>query len=309
MKNRSYTRHQFNPIILSAVLLFSFFQPVSALQSGGTPPPPSAPEAGDFKLYLPLALTSPNYYIENMEITQGIQNLNSPVQLVSGRSTLVRVYGRTLSNSMVSGFSATLVGYRGSTYLGALGPVTGSIYPSSVSFDTMRADKTKTFNFQLPPTWVSTSGTLSLTVSIGTNTLVPDQYGSELSYSRTYSLISVPPLNLVVVPIEINDWGWIYGPADTGYVKDALLRMYPLATVNVTVHDTYEFSGFMADSGYWSELLDEISVLKDFRSWFHFEHPILWSCSTAGCLWVFLVHWLWCDRYGLGWLPLFYRRL
>ena len=55
--------------------------------------------------------------------------------------------------------------------------------------------------------------------------------------------------------------------------------MYPLATVNVTVHEPFEFSGFMADSGYWSELLDEISVLKDLEvgftsstrttGWFH----------------------------------------
>ena len=280
LKKRSFIQHQLNSIILSAVLLFSFFQPVSALQSGDTPallPHQKKEASSSISPWLsPLqTITSRTW-----RSPRAYRIFTSPVQLVSGRSTLVRVYGRTLTSSIISGFSATLVGYRGSTYLGALGPVTGSIYPSSVSLDAMRADKAKTFNFQLPPTWVNTSGTLNLTVSLGVSTLAPEQNGSELSYSRSYSLINVPPLNLVVVPIEVNDWGWIYGPAETGYVKDALLRMYPLATVNVTVHEPFEFSGFMSDPGYWSELLDEISVLKEFRSGFHFKHPILWGRST-----------------------------
>ena len=197
MKKRSFIQHQLNSIILSAVLLFSFFQPVSAFQTGDAPPPPSAPEEGGFKLLFP-----PGHHLSKLlpsrtwRSPRAYRNLYSPVQLVSGKSTLVRVYGRTLTSSIISGFSATLVGYRGSTYLGALGPVTGSIYPSSVSLDAMRADKAKTFNFQLPPSWVNTSGTLNLTVSLGVSTLAPEQNGSDLSYSRSFSLINVLPSTL-----------------------------------------------------------------------------------------------------------------
>jgi hypothetical protein len=241
------------------LLLAISIQPVSAQQTSGSTPPPSAQDAVQ-KIFLPIVANPPESIVADLEITQSIQNLSVPVHLIAGRQTLVRVYARTSQSSPVTGLSARLQAYRGSVYLGEIGPLSGSAYPYSVSTSSMRADKSKTFNFLLPANWVNSAGSLTFNVLLTNSTLAPDTAAQPSTYTQASSFISVPAVNVVAVPIRVDG---IYGPADTAYIQDAIYRMFPVPAANVSVHSVYNYYADMTYTGSWYQLLDEISALHD----------------------------------------------
>jgi hypothetical protein len=252
------------PIIILIQFSLGSVWPTSARQI--EPPPPNLPE-DTYKVYLPATFKSPDYLVGNMEVTQAIQNINNTVSLVAGRNTLVRVYARSLTSSIISNVTATLKGYKDGNYLGEVGPLSGSAYPYSYSTNSMRADKNKTFNFQIPTSWISSSGNVELQAALGDGGLAPESGNSQSSLSQTFLFNSVPSLNVIVIPVRLYDppeyqTGFIFGPEDTGYTQDAIYRMYPVPSVNITNHDVFNFVGDMASTDDWDVLLDKITSLR-----------------------------------------------
>ncbi len=249
-------------IFLLLLIVASFVvSPASARQIIANTEPPKDPT--DFLLYLPVASKPFDNYITDIEVTQATQNLNTPVELVAGRTTMVRAYARTIYSVPISGLSATIKGYRSGTLIGELGPISGSAYPATYSINTLRADKNKSFNFQLPASWVNGAGDLALEIELQDSSLASDQAPAGALFSRTVTFKYVPALNVVAVPIKLITSGYTYLPPDTSYLYDALMRMYPVPEVNIDVHSSYTFVGDLRYESKWVELLNEISALHD----------------------------------------------
>jgi hypothetical protein len=252
------------PVIVLIQFLLGSVIPASARQI--EPPLPNLPD-DSYNLYLPTTLRSPDYLVGDMEVTQAIQNISNSVSLVAGRNTTVRVYARSVTSSIISNLTATLKGYKNGNYLGAIGPLSGSAYPYSYSINSLRADINKSFNFQIPVDWISSSGNVDFQVTIGDGGLVPDYGNTQAAYNKTFVFNNVPALNVLVIPIRLYDppeyqTGFVFGPANTSYAQDALFRMYPVPSVNITVHSTFNFVGDMASEGDWDWLLTQITNLR-----------------------------------------------
>ncbi len=235
----------------------------SAAQTPSNPPLPNQP-ASPFNLFLPFTVRPPDFLLGDIELTQSIQTISNSVNLVAGRTSLARIYLRSLTSSQISGISATVKGYRGATYLGQIGPFAGTAYPYNVAIESMRSDKNKSINVSLPSSWVASSGALTLDVSLTASTLSAEQESNLPDYSRNFNFFSVPALQVVAVPIKLYDpYSGTYGPPNTTYMTDALYRMYPVPSVNVTPHAAYSFTGDLTNGAYWSDLLGEITTLRN----------------------------------------------
>jgi hypothetical protein len=137
----------------------------------------------------------------------------------------------------------------------------GTAFPSSVALDTLRASASNSFNFQLQSAWISTPGTLDLQVSFSGAGMSPEEPQSPDIVTETFNFNSVPALSVVAVPIRLND---AYGPPSTSYMQTAIYRMFPVPTVNVSIHTVFSFNGNLSSgSAGWSDLLDQISTLRD----------------------------------------------
>ena len=234
--------------------------PASAGQSG----PPTAPLAPNISnpIYLPFITNKIfDLYISNIEVTQAVQNISVPVNLVAGRQTEARVYARTGGDTQVNNLQASLTVYKNGIQLGKLTAGPGSAYLQSESLDTLRASMAKSFNFAIPTSWLG-AGDITFTADIDTNNAVPE-LSEENTTTLQYHFNAVPALNVMAVPVHYIDTGnngpGDYPPPNTSFLQEALLRMYPVPAVNVTVHAAPIFSGDLSgNDSDWDYLLDLI---------------------------------------------------
>ena len=127
----------------------------------------------------------------------------------------------------------------------------------------MRADKNKSINVSLPSNWISSSGTLTLDVTFNDSTMSPELEANSPTYSRNFYFNSVPALQVVAVPVKLYSPDGTFGPASTTYMTNALFRMYPVPSVNVTVHSTFNYAGDMSSGYSWSDLLGRITTMRN----------------------------------------------
>ena len=96
--------------------------------------------------------------------------------------------------------------------LGELGPVTSSAFPEFYSISSLRADKNKSFNFQLPKSWVADPGELTVEIVLQAGSLSPEQAQTGSQISKTFTFIHVPVLEVVAVPINLITDGYVTHP-------------------------------------------------------------------------------------------------
>lgn len=244
-------------LLMASLFLAGSISPVSA-RPAQDPSSPESPAASK-TLYLPIATRPASYYVGNIEITQATQSLSASVKLVANRPTMARVYLRASGSSQINGINATLKGYRNGVLLGQITINNKTAYPLTVSTDALRADASKSVNYQLPSGWLN-AGSVTLTISLSQTTSAPEETDSAGYHTASIDFNSTPALNVVAVPIRLNG---IYGPASASYLQDALFRMYPVPAVNVTVRSVYNFYGNLKVDSTWDTLLDEITTLRD----------------------------------------------
>jgi hypothetical protein len=248
-------------LILGSLSIAVF--PVSA-GSSGPAPAPLAPDLAN-PVFIPfVAKNISDLYISNVEVTQAVQNIATPVSLVAGRPAEVRVYARTSGSTQIGNLTATLVGYKNGVRLGMLTVGPGSAFPQGNSLESLRANAAYSFNFTLPISWTS-GGVLKLEADIDTNNTAPELSDVNITTSQ-YTFNNVPALNVTVVPIEYTHTGrtrpGLYPAPDISYMQEALLRMYPVAAVNIFAHQKITFVGDLSQDGTWDVLLDQIDSMK-----------------------------------------------
>lgn len=176
--------------------------------------------------------------IQELEVTQGIQDLSNSVALVSGKLTRARVYvGVSPPVTSLSDLVVRLYGWYG-TYNGTslpgspltFGPATYAVTSTSVA--NMRLVLGSTFNFLIPSTWL-THGKLYLRAEVNPGQVVP-----ETNYSNNYLMDSVKcgscsAVNLGLVAVTS---GGITVSLNSTLVTNMLSYfkdVYPMSTLNV----------------------------------------------------------------------------
>ncbi len=121
--------------LLLGILSIAVF-PASAGPSGDEPAP-LVPDLSN-PIYIPfLTKNISDLYISNIEITQAVQNISTPVSLVAGRPSVARVYARTSGSTQVGNIYASLVAYKNGHVLGKLISGSGSAYLQTDSLDNL----------------------------------------------------------------------------------------------------------------------------------------------------------------------------
>jgi hypothetical protein len=139
-------------------------------------------------LFVPLALTAPtiDLAIDDLEVTQSVQNPSNTIPLVADRPTLVRVYARVVGGESPANVTVTLTGTRDGD---ALPPVT--IGPRSVPVSPSRATYASSFNALLPKAWLS--GQVRITARIDAANTLPETNENNNAASANLSFTNVPP--------------------------------------------------------------------------------------------------------------------
>ena len=218
------------------------------LSGGAASGAQAAAQGSSTYLYFPVVARPPDVNIAGFEITQSVQDGNNSVLLVANRATLVRVFTTTTSGNNLANHTITLTAARNGVSLGSI-----SAGPQTLSAASSRGDYSSTFNFILPANWLSGSVTLTATDDV-----------SGVTGSTTINFNTVPPLDVMLVPIRYTHTpnGVTYAPPAQDRVSDWVMRAYPLSSVNVLWHSVYDFAGDLGSGQSWNDLLNEISSLK-----------------------------------------------
>ncbi len=141
---------------------------------------------------------------DELEVTQGIQNLAHDVPLVAHKPTYVRAYGREDSGPAAMGVEAYLYGTRGGSPLPAspLHPINGSLaLATGGSYD--RANVDDGWLFQLPYSWTD-AGTVTLRLVVDPRDLYNDPQRADNEMNATFTFIRKAHVCTVFVPVRTH---------------------------------------------------------------------------------------------------------
>lgn len=226
-----------------------------------------APGAGTL-LYLPLVNTNAatptlDLSVRWIEITQATQTADLSVPLVEGRASVARLYLQTNEAAPSANLQVSLSAYKDGALLPGSPLVlpAGTAYPSSTDLSQMRADLLKSINVSLPAAWLSGQVTLQASLDPANTFAEFDEANNLTSLPLTFH--PVPALNVKAVPVQYTHWtGVVYPPASTAYIQAALLDVYPVSTVNLSVRSTINFSGDLGAPSEWDRLLTKVASIK-----------------------------------------------
>ena len=212
-------------------------------------------------IYLPFVSVQPtprDFTITGLEITQSVQNPYNSVSLVANRATVVRVYVQ----DVLGGAPPVYVSLTGTHNGVPMGTLTQGL--ATISTAPSRASLASSFNFTLPPNWI-TAGTLDLVAKVDSTNLVSEANEANNTFSITLGFNAVPALNLKIVPIAYTHTGAHPGffaapTADT--VSDWIRRSYPVSEVNVLIRTPFSFTGNLTVDSEWDRLLDAVTTQK-----------------------------------------------
>lgn len=208
-----------------------------------------------------LVLTAPYFYL-----TQGIQNPEGSVPLMSGREALLRVFVTGDQDSFYQPHVVALFYHGDRLSYGADMRVESDVLPGQVQEG--RLDLS--FNAVIPG-WVIQPGT-TMAIELDRQRSVPLGPGSQLRIPDAGRLeLNVKPLpvmDLTVVPIEvasmqnsdIHDWT---GDLDADSEPLQFTRsVLPIKDMVVSVHDGYVTTADLSTGAGWGKLLSELTFLR-----------------------------------------------
>jgi len=197
--------------------------------------------------------------LNSVQATQAVQDSQNSVPMVAGRPTVLRIFATTRSATQVLANAQIQVT---ATRDGAALSGSPTTFKSSVPLSNDLADYDSTINLKLPDSWLS--GTVDLTVALDPEDLISelDEQNNTLSLHLVFK--EVPPLNLVIVPIQYTHLanGVTYPAPSVDTISDWMMRVYPVSQLNVTWHSPYSFTGDLRLSSDWYTLLDDVTSLK-----------------------------------------------
>lgn len=223
----------------------------------------SAAPSAVHESFLPAIQTpSIDFSISHVEISQAVQKVDNSVPLVSGRSTLMRVFAVLATGDSPGNIIVSLTASRNAVPLGSVTSAQGSV-PLSPS----RGNFNSTFNLLLPSSWLSGDVVIVAKVDAGDSVSESDENNNTLQTAVSFNV--VPRLDVRIVPINYThqggtDPGGYPGQADDR-IKDWISRAFPVDQVNASFRTPYlGFQGNLDQGSEWNRLLDDVSDLKLF---------------------------------------------
>jgi hypothetical protein len=217
--------------------------------------------SSDRRVYLPL-ITRPatiDLVLNQVEITQSVQNGSNTVPMVAGRPTVARVYvtvsGVTEASNVIVEASATRNGV----------PLPGSPRrsdPRTVTTSVSRGNYASSFNLALPAEWLS--GSVRLSIVVDPDNRITEVNETNNGRTQTLEFLAVPRLDLTIVPVQYTHTpnGRTYPAPTRDTVSDWVMRAYPIPGINVRLRAPVAFTGDLRRGDEWERLLDLITDVK-----------------------------------------------
>jgi hypothetical protein len=190
----------------------------------------------------PTPTPRPDLSITGLEITQGIQNINNNMPLVTDRRTRARAYVKsTLYN--VNNVRARLRAFRSGVELAGSPRNANNILTVRTTGGT-RTNLNDSFWFYVPDEW--RSGTVLFRVELDYNNAVNESNEGNNTLDRTVAFRRSNELNLVMVPLHIHPKGNHDAAARTYYATNAnfkrllrnVYRFHPISQINWWYYET-----------------------------------------------------------------------
>lgn len=227
-----------------------------------------------------------NLTLENLYITQAVQNLNGNVPLVAGRDGLLRVFVR--ANSANTAHPVVRVKLFDATKL--LTTLEIEAPTSSVATSVEDASLTSAWTAPVPGSFIKPG--LAIYAEVDPSNLIPeigewDNAWPQLGSTAPIVVKNVPPFSVRLVPIEQSN-GLVASVSSQNaaeFLKD-IRRMYPIGDVDVDVRAPYvSTSGVVQandNNGAWSALLNEISALRAIDGSSRYYYGIVKTTYSSG---------------------------
>ena len=212
-------------------------------------------------VYLPFVTRPANLdlVVNQVEITQSVQNGGNTVPMVAGRPTVARVYvtvsGVTEASNVIVEASASRNGI----------PLPGSPRrsdPRTVTTGVSRGNYASSFNLALPAEWLS--GNVRLSIVVDPDNRITEVNETNNSLTQTLEFLAVPRLDLTIVPVQYTHTpnGRTYPAPTRDTVSDWVMRAYPIPGINVRLRAPISFTGDLRSGNEWERLLDLITDVK-----------------------------------------------
>ncbi len=221
---------------------------------------------------------SPTIQLFGLEVTQGLQNLNSDIPFVAKRPVFVRGHVRSLTGEPIQKVTAQLIGTRAGVELGTLSPINpgGSV---NIIANPDRSNLHDSFLFELPENWRTGTVTLRLLGQSQPIACVDpaeksaaDAVANDCTVTLTYETIPDLPITYFLY----QDVGNVTSPrgnstasfvATVAHAQDAtrgLIAGLPIPGVNQQIHGTVlTYPGQRMSSADNGKVLDNINKLYE----------------------------------------------
>ncbi len=227
----------------------------------------------------------------NLEVTQAVQQPDNSVLLIENRPTFVRY---TVTSTVAhTGVSAYLYGARDGVPLPG-SPIAALNNPREIGATANQDALNDTFNFRLPPSWLSGKVTLDGFASNTTTFTATDGF-------EIIQYVQADPMNVTIVPVGYtcsSGGAGTSAPAPPyAYVTDFTYRSYPVASIPTSIHAAMVYSGPCLNNvpdpsgGDWENILSDVtSVWVSEGSPDDYYYALLTVECSAGCI------------AGIGWI-------
>jgi len=215
----------------------------------------------------PTRTPTPSHYHDlvavDIEVSQGIQNLDNDMPLVQDRRTIVRLYPSREDSWLptISNVNARLFGTRGGSDLP--GSPLEANNPITVQWGTAsRQHLSRSWWFYLPSDW--RSGTITLRAEINHDDHIAEQDKSDNEISIAVTFHQAETFNVVVVPMHLHPDGdrgedpiiWWGTESDRWDIYNNVLRLHPIADI-----DVWRFTSTTKPDWHWAG--DEWDLRED----------------------------------------------
>lgn len=230
-------------------------------------------------------VSGPDLMVNEVEVTQGLQDVLNDVPLVQGKRTVVRAYiGVAGDPGPIDGVTAKLTAYSGATKLGSTTPFNpGGRIRAKANPDWHQINDT--LNFELPYTWTQYPS-LHLVVEVN-----PDHSVTEVNYQNNdypvdVTMRSCNPVDVAYMPMHYTPPGG-YTPTDPApNIADGdvfMRQVYPLAEDALTYVPWTPFNlrANINNVGVDYALLDRLNQILLASSAPHPDHIYGWLPSGA----------------------------
>jgi hypothetical protein len=232
----------------------------------------SLPDGYDYHLFLPINFKpASNLSISGVKIIQGTAASENYAVYIADRGTLARVFVATGDGASITKVSAQMCAFDDqSTSLGCIPADNGSITAPSTE-DNLAS----TLNFSLPADWLKPGS--SYTVELNP---ANQAEGQNLAYDRfpasgtqPFNFVSMPPLEVVIVPVEYRPYpggGAIYSPDPNfdAYLTHMPIKLLPVPSIHYQTRPVYTFLPKKAEENLtngtgWVQLLKDLTSIHD----------------------------------------------